>query len=427
MKPIRTMTLYLLLVVTTVVIVTPLIWLVIAAFKYTEDYSNYTFLPPVRTETDVRVAAGERVDEAVRRLEGLTNALTPVDDAPREKIVALIAEMRDSVVQREQVRQTGYPLQRVERIEPPLDLSDIPADELVERQVLRGDHALWESFAERAMGIAGELSDPFGNQVRLALTDLVNVLNAQADLVLQQETVTGTRLTLDNFYREPEYEGGKPGGIFGEIDFQRFMMNSFFVTGATVLLQLFFSALGGFALAKYEFVGKRPIMIIMLATLMIPGPVLMAPLYELIFHFKLIDTHAGLIVPGLVSVFGMFLFRQSMLAIPDDLLQAGRIDGCSEFGLFWNVALPVSRPMIGAFCLIAFMGTWNSFLWPQIILQNSDNFTLPIGLRQMIGVYQEDYGALMAGTLLSILPIVALFFTLQREFIAGLTAGAVKG
>lgn len=215
--------------------------------------------------------------------------------------------------------------------------------------------------------------------------------------------------------------------LFSQIPYLRYLMNSCFVTGATVMIQLFFSSLGGFALAKYQFRGKRLIMIVMLASMMIPGQVLLAPLYELLFRLRLTDSYLGLIAPGIVSVFGMFLFRQSMTRIPDDLLQAGRIDGCTEFGLYWNIALPVSRPMIGAFCLIAFMGTWNSFLWPQIILHTSDRFTLPIALNQMVGLYHQDYGVLMAGTFLAIVPVVILFFVLQKEFIAGLTAGAVKG
>jgi len=215
--------------------------------------------------------------------------------------------------------------------------------------------------------------------------------------------------------------------LFGQMDFLRLMMNSFFVTCATVILQLLFSSLGGFALAKYRFRGRRAVIFLMLSTMMIPGAVLLAPMYELIFHLGLIDTHAGLIVPGLVSVFGMFLFRQAMLAVPDDLLEAARIDGAGEFRCYWEVALPLVRPMVGAFCLIAFMASWNSFLWPQIILQSQHKFTLPIGLNQLVGIYKEDYGALMAGTLLAVLPVVVLFFLLQREFIAGLTKGAVKG
>lgn len=245
---------------------------------------------------------------------------------------------------------------------------------------------------------------------------VISAFKANADFQAYAFAPPVERLTAENF-----------PSLFSQMPFMRFMMNSFFVAGATVMLQLFFSSLGGYALAKYEFAGRKAIMAIMLATMMIPGPVLLAPMYELIYHLRLIDSHLGLIVPGMVNVFGMFLFRQAMLSVPDEMLQAARIDGCSEFGIFWHIVMPVSRPIVGAFCLIAFMGTWNSFLWPQIILQTSDRFTLPIGLNQMVGVYEADYGALMAGTLLAVLPVVVLFFLLQKEFIAGLTKGAVKG
>ena len=130
-----------------------------------------------------------------------------------------------------------------------------------------------------------------------------------------------------------------------------------------------------------------------------------------------------------MSVFGIFLFMQAMKTVPDELLQAGRVDGCSEIRLWWEVALPIVRPMIGAFTLLSFMSAWNSFLWPQIVLQTQTKYTLPIGLTNMIGQpsYITPYGALMAGTLLSILPVAILFFILQRDFIAGLASGAVKG
>src|SRR5207248_3023464 len=114
-------------------------------------------------------------------------------------------------------------------------------------------------------------------------------------------------------------------------------------------------------------------------------------------------------------------FRQSLAQAPDELLHAARIDGCSEFRTYWSVVMPVSRPMIGAFCLISFMGAWNSFLWPQIMLHHSERFTLPIAMNQLMSLYQQEYGALMAGTFLSILPVIILFLLLQKEFVAGLT------
>jgi ABC-type glycerol-3-phosphate transport system permease component len=224
------------------------------------------------------------------------------------------------------------------------------------------------------------------------------------------------RLTTHNYER-----------LFELKPFDRYMVNSLFVSCSIVLVQLFFASLAGFALAKYEFKGKRAIMLLMLATVMIPGQVLIAPLYELIYRLGLVDSYLGLIVPGAVSVFGIFLFRQSILQVPDELLQAARIDGCSEFRIYWDIVMPISRPMVGAFCLISFMASWNSFLWPQIILHHDSRFTLPIGLNQMVSLYNQEYGTLMAGTLLAVLPVILLFLALQREFVAGLTAGAVKG
>ena len=215
--------------------------------------------------------------------------------------------------------------------------------------------------------------------------------------------------------------------LFDQVPFVRFMINSFFVTGSTVTIQLVFSSLGGFALAKYQFKGKQIVIVIMLLMMMIPSQVMLAPMYELIYTLGLVDTYAGLIIPGAVSVFGMFLFRQSISNVPGDLLEAGRIDGCTEFRLYWNIVMPVQRPMVGAFCLIAFMSSWNNFLWPQIILHSQHRFTLPIGINQMVGLYAQEYGAMMAGTFLAVLPVVILFFILQKEFIGGLTAGAVKG
>lgn len=245
--------------------------------------------------------------------------------------------------------------------------------------------------------------------------------------------IAGSVKSMDDFYR---YSFFPPAGrmthtnfisLFAQVNFLRFLLNSLFVTCTTVTLQLLMASLGGYALSCYRFRGQRVLMVLLLVSMMIPGPVMLAPLYELLFHLRLIDTHAGLIIPGLVNVLGVFLFRQAMLNIPKDLIHAGRVDGASEFGIYWHVALPVVRPTIGAFTLIAFMGTWNSFLWPQVVLQSNDLFTLPIALNQLVGLYHDDYGALMAGTLLAVLPVVLLFFLLQREFISGLTEGAVKG
>ena len=229
------------------------------------------------------------------------------------------------------------------------------------------------------------------------------------------------------FSPKPSLENFKALFTMPNFPFALFVLNSAFVTGAIVILQLFFSSLAGHALAKFEFKGKSLITLMMLLTLMIPNQVLMAPLYEQIYRLGLMDTQWGLIIPGAVSVFGIFLFRQAILQVPNEMIDAARIDGADEFRIYWDVVMPVVRPMVGAFCLISFMAAWNSFLWPQIILHSTGNFTLPIGLNNLINPTSQQYGPLMAGTLLSVMPVVVLFLALQKEFIAGLTSGAVKG
>jgi len=215
--------------------------------------------------------------------------------------------------------------------------------------------------------------------------------------------------------------------LFDELPFLRYMANSAFLATGSTLLTLWISSMAAFALAKYEFTGKKTAMIVMLASMMIPGQLLLAPMYELIYQIGWMDTYLALLIPGAASVFGAFLMRQSMLRLPDELLDAGRIDGCSEWRLYWTIVLPMSRPIMGAFSLVVFMGSWNGFLWPQIVLRSEAKYTLPIALNNMMGVYSQEYGLVMAGTLLSIVPVMIMFFLLQREFIAGLTEGAVKG
>jgi ABC-type glycerol-3-phosphate transport system permease component len=163
--------------------------------------------------------------------------------------------------------------------------------------------------------------------------------------------------------------------------------------------------------------------------MLLPSQVLLPGSYDLIYHFGWIDSYLAILIPGAVSAFGILLFKQSMGGLPDELLQCGRLDGCSEFRLWWDIALPVVRPMIGAYTLLSFLTEWNSFLWPQIVLQSESKYTLPIGLNNMTGLpeYQHNYGILMAATLISILPVAGMFFALQRDFISGLASGAVKG
>jgi ABC-type glycerol-3-phosphate transport system permease component len=214
--------------------------------------------------------------------------------------------------------------------------------------------------------------------------------------------------------------------VQGPVSFWRYMFNSIVLAGGGTFISMVFSSMGGYALAKYRFGGRALVLTFMLASMTIPGIVLLAPTFEVIWRFGWMDTYRSLLVPGAVSVFGIFLFRQAMLGVPDDLIEAGRIDGCGEFKIYLTLVMPLVRPMTGAYCLISFLAAWNAFIGPNVFLQSQSMLTLPVVLNQYITVYQQQYGVFLAGTLLAIALPAVLFLSLQREFISGLTSGALK-
>jgi ABC-type glycerol-3-phosphate transport system permease component len=224
-------------------------------------------------------------------------------------------------------------------------------------------------------------------------------------------------LTLSNYQR-----------LFRERQFGSWMINSIFLASTQTVASVILASLGGFTIAKYRFAGRRFILAILLSVMLLPYQVLLPSSYELMHRLGWLDSYWAILAPGSVSVFGLFLFSRAMRNVPDDLLAAGRIDGASEIRLWWEIALPLVRPMISAFVLLSFTASWNSFLWPQIVLQDEGKYTLPIGLANLSALpgTQSDFGVLMAGTLLSIIPVAILFFALQRDFVAGLTSGAIE-
>lgn len=229
--------------------------------------------------------------------------------------------------------------------------------------------------------------------------------------------VAWSRLTVEHFTR-----------LVNELHFFRYFANSVFLASVTSLLATLFAAMGGFALARYTFRGRLPATMLILAMIIIPPQLLIAPQYQLLYHMGLLDTFTGLILPAVAPAFGVFLFRQAALtSVPVQLMESARIDGCGELRFFFVIALPLMRPMIGAFMLITFLATWNNFISPQVVLQSPEKFPLSVAVAQLQGVYYQEYGLLMAATLLSVAPVLVLFILLQKEFISGLTAGAVKG
>ncbi|MFN0136065.1 MAG: carbohydrate ABC transporter permease [Phycisphaerae bacterium] len=229
--------------------------------------------------------------------------------------------------------------------------------------------------------------------------------------------VAWDRVTFDNFRT-----------LFAEIGIGRALLNSMFLASTTAVLATLVAAAGGFALARLSFPGRRWVEGLVLGALVIPGPLLIAPSFQLLFNLNLLDSFAGMILPAIGPAFGVYLFRQATLsAVPRELLEAARIDGCGDVRAFFSVGLPLVMPMAAAFVMITFLGVWNNFIQPQVVLQSPESFPLAVTVAQLRSVYYQDYGLLMAGTLVSVAPVLLLFLILQRDFISGLTSGAVKG
>ncbi|HHT05355.1 MAG TPA: carbohydrate ABC transporter permease [Hydrogenispora sp.] len=202
--------------------------------------------------------------------------------------------------------------------------------------------------------------------------------------------------------------------------------NSVLITCFQTFVAVFLSAIVGYGLAVYRFRGRNLIFIAVLVVMMVPIEILMLPLYELIIRLRIIDTYTGVILPFAVPPFAVFFFRQFALGLPRDLLDAGRIDGCSEYGIYFRIMMPLMKPAFGAIIILQAMFSWNSLVWPLIALRSNERMTLPIGLSSLITPYGHNYDMLMAGAVLSVLPIIIIFIFNQKAFISGLTIGAVK-
>lgn len=204
--------------------------------------------------------------------------------------------------------------------------------------------------------------------------------------------------------------------------------NTFVISISATVLQLFFCSLAGYGFAKFKFPGQGALFGFLLGTMIIPFTIIMVPLYIIMRDLKWIDTFWPLIIPGAANAFGIFFMRQYISSVSDELMDAARIDGAGEFVIFWRIIVPVIAPGLISLGMIFFMGSWNAFLWPLIILKSPENFTLPLVIRSMIGpVGRTVYDVQMAAAIISIIPLLIIFLVFQRRFVEGITAGAVKG
>lgn len=203
--------------------------------------------------------------------------------------------------------------------------------------------------------------------------------------------------------------------------------NSLVITVVQVVLALFLSACVGYGFAMYNFKGKNVLFTCVLIIMMIPMEVIMLPLYRLTIAMGTIDSMWGIILPHLAVPMLIFFFRQYLSGLPKDFLDAGRVDGCTEYGIFARIMMPLMAPSFAAMGIFQGMTSWNNFLWPMIVIRSADKITLPVGLQSLITPYGNNYDLLIAGSCFAVIPILILFFCFQQYFIDGMTAGGVKG
>ncbi|MDZ5473707.1 carbohydrate ABC transporter permease [Bacillus sp. 31A1R] len=206
----------------------------------------------------------------------------------------------------------------------------------------------------------------------------------------------------------------------------RWFLNSAYIAVVVTIGILLFDAMAGYVLAKKRFPGRNLIFWLIISTMMIPGQVTLVPMFIMIRDLGIMDTHWALIFPDLSMVFGVFLMRQFMYSIPDELLDAAKIDGAGEWKTFWKIVLPLSKPGLAALGIFTFMNVWNSFLWPIIVLNNADLYTLPVGLKSLQDANLASFKLLMSGAAIAAIPMIIVFIIFQRQFVKGLTLGGVK-
>jgi multiple sugar transport system permease protein len=215
--------------------------------------------------------------------------------------------------------------------------------------------------------------------------------------------------------------------LFDRLDFPRYFFNSTIVAVAITAGNLLFCSMLGYALAKLQFPGKRLLLAVMLGTLMIPPFVTFMPLFVIVTNMNLNNTHLGLILPFVVGAFGAFLMRQYILGIPDDLLDAARIDGAGEYRIFFRIVLPLCGPALATLAVLTFLASWNNFLWPLVVASTEDMYTLPVALALFsIGQQESNVGLQMAGAAVVVVPIIVLFYAMQRYVIRGVATTGLK-
>ncbi len=215
--------------------------------------------------------------------------------------------------------------------------------------------------------------------------------------------------------------------LFRESRFVRWFFNSFIIASISTVSVLFFDSLAGYVLCKYRFKGRQVVFVAILSTLMIPTEMLVIPWYVLSKNMGWLDTYWGIMFPGMVTGFGVFLMKQFFETVPDALIDAARIDGLGEFRIFWEVALPLVMPALSALAIFTFLGSWTAFLWPLIVTNSASNYTVPVGLASFSGEFSTEWNMIMTGAAVATIPTLVVFILLQKYIIRGVILSGVKG
>lgn len=215
--------------------------------------------------------------------------------------------------------------------------------------------------------------------------------------------------------------------LFSRLNIVEYFLNSVIVSVGVTFVSLFVNSMAGFAFAKYRFAGEKSLFKLLLSFMIVPAQVTMLPLFLMLKNMGLINTYMAVIIPGMASVFGIFLIRQYLLAIPDSLIEAAKIDGANDFQIYFSLILPLAKPILITLAIFTFMGTWNDFLWPLIVMTNDSMYTLPVALANLMGEHNQDTELMMAGSVVTIIPVVLVFLSLQKYYIKGIMLGGVKG
>jgi multiple sugar transport system permease protein len=230
----------------------------------------------------------------------------------------------------------------------------------------------------------------------------------------QELLTSGARLLPPTFRLDNYVE------VFETFNFGRYLGNSIFVTSCVVLLNLIFSPMVGYSLAKFDYPGKNVLLLFILATVMVPFTAILIPLFLIIRGLDWVNTYQALIIPFAMSAFGVFLMRQFMLAVPDDYLDAGRMDGAGEIRIYFRIVLPLIQPALITLAIVVFVANWDEFLWMLVVTVGDNLRTLPVGLAKFVEQYRTRYELMMAGSVIAAAPVVLIFLALQRRFLQGM-------